>query len=247
MLRCTFLKNYLMVKNTMSKLSAIALLSAALLSGCASQLPTWQANITEQPPIHIDDKQYQANDWIWEDGRSAWFYRGSEEIKKQDTVWDFDAQALVFRFTSPEQLNLQDGKPHTLYLRVFQLSDVKVFNDIRRSQSGLRELLTEQDIDSSILSHHELIVEPNESEILKIDRLKETRFVAIVTGYFNLDVAESVRVFEVPAVANRVDDLNLTASDFMPFQDPEAPDGARIRAWVDLGVTKIAQLQMLAE
>lgn len=217
------------------------------LSGCATQPDGWKGTIESEPPLSVDDPQKEGNNWIWQDGRNKWAYRKSTPVIAEPANWDFEAQGLVFRFQSPQQLNMYMGKPHSLYLKVFQLSDTKVFKDIAKTSAGIRELLTSTDIDPSILGSKELTIAPNKQENIVYDRFKETRFVAIVTGFYQMDVEQSVRIFEIPSVANRTEEISFGFKDINPFSEPGMTEAARIKAWVNLGVTKISRLQMLAQ
>ncbi|MFT5002326.1 MAG: putative component of type VI protein secretion system [Flavobacteriales bacterium] len=223
----------------------IALMMGGL--GCASQPTEWNATIEEQPPISIDDVQLSSNEWIWQDKSNRWIYRESDEVEDDYGTWDFDPEAIVFKFSAPQQLNMHMGKPHSLFLKVYQLSDLKIFKGIAETPAGIRDLLSTEEIDTSIISTHELTVSPNTADTLVIDRFKETRFIAIVAGYYQMKPEDSVRIFEVPSVANRYEELNITLNDFIPFTNKEPSEASRIKAWVNLGVTKISRLQMLAQ
>ncbi len=225
----------------------LALLLLFGLFGCSVQQASWSGGIEDVPPISVDDPQKNGNTWFWQDKQNRWHYRDSDKVQAEYMSWDFESQAIVFRFHAPQQLNMYVGKPHSLFLRVFQLSGLKVFDEIRKTPAGVQELLSEKDIDASILSSTDVYVAPNEIEKIAIDRHKATRFVAVVAGYYGLDPAETVRVFQVPSVSNREEELNFTVADINPFATPAASEAARIKAWVDLGVTKISRLQMVAE
>jgi type VI secretion system VasD/TssJ family lipoprotein len=228
---------------------SLVMLSTLMLSllGCTSQPDEWNATIEGQPPVSIDDAQLSNNDWIWQDKSTRWLYRESAKIENDYAIWDFDPEAIVFKFIAPQQLNMYKGKPHSLFLKVYQLSDLKAFKSITETSAGIRDLLSLEEIDKSIISTHELTISPNAVETLVLDRFKETRFVAIVAGYFQLNTANTVRIFEVPSVANRYDEENFTFNDLIPFMNNERSEASRIKAWVDLGVTKISRLQMLAQ
>jgi type VI secretion system VasD/TssJ family lipoprotein len=232
----------------MKKLIACVGLIAALLllQGCATKPLVWSGSIEDEPPLSLDDANQSGNNWVWLDQTNDWFYRNGEPVKPDYMNWDFEARGIALRFQAPQQLNLHSGKPHTLYLRVFQLSDVKVFNDIRISQAGIRELLTAAEIDPTFLSTREYVIAPGEMLKVTLERLKETRFIAIVAGYYQLEPDEVVRVFPVPAVASRAGNSGLMER-LNPFADQPSPEAARIRAWVDLGVTRLSRLQMIAE
>jgi len=227
----------------------IAILGLALcqlmVQGCANKPPVWNGSIEDEPPLTIDDPNNTGNQWVWLDQTSDWFYRDGDAVKPDYMNWDYDGKAIAMRFVAPQQLNLHSGKPHTLFLKVFQLSDLKVFNDIRKSQAGIREMLTSADIDATFLASEEYVVAPGEMLKVSLDRLKDTRFIAIVAGYYQLDPDDVVRVFQIPAVASRTEGDWMTRLN--PFAADQPPEAARIKAWVDLGVTKVSRLQMIAE
>ncbi|MBU2880492.1 type VI secretion lipoprotein TssJ [Psychrosphaera sp. B3R10] len=219
------------------------------LTGCATPLPEWKGTIEEHPPLTIDDPQIEGNNLIWQWHTNKWHYRGNAEIVDAYETWDYDPAAIVFRFQTPPQLNLYVGKPHSLYLKVFQLSDLKVFKDIASTPAGIRELLTskKEDIDTSIVASSDLTISPSSNEVITVDRFKETKFVAVVAGYYQLQTEDSVQIFEIPSVANRTEYSASTISNLNPFSEPGISEAARIKAWVDLGVTKISRVQMLAQ
>jgi len=218
------------------------------LSSCATQPDnSAKGGIENEPPLSIDDPQKAGNNWIWLDGSNRWLYRDTPPVVAEPANWDFDAQAISLRFSSPQQLNMYMGKPHSLYIKVFQLSDVKVFQDIAKTPAGIRELLTSEDIDSTILGSSSLTIAPNRQENLVLDRFKETRFVALVTGYYQMEPKESIRIFKIPSVQNRLEETTFGLDDINPFSDPGVSEAARIKSWVSLGVTKISRVHMLAE
>ncbi|WP_221795098.1 type VI secretion lipoprotein TssJ [Oceanobacter mangrovi] len=220
-------------------------ISQLAMQGCATKPLAWNGSIEDEPPLSIDDANESGNNWVWLDQTSDWFYRDGDPVKADYMTWDYDGKGIAMRFVAPKQLNLHSGKPHTLYLRVYQLSDLKVFNDISKSQAGIRELLTSAEIDPTFLTKEEYVIAPDEMLKVTLERMKETRFVAIVAGYYQLDPKEVVRVFPIPAVAARNDGGWMTRLN--PFADDLPPEAARIKAWVDLGVTKVSRLQMIAE
>ncbi|MBA6339748.1 type VI secretion lipoprotein TssJ [Colwellia sp. MB02u-10] len=226
---------------------ALGVLGCESLPGDWNVTAEWNATIEEQPPISVDNAQLSNNDWIWQDKSNRWIYRESDEVENEYATWDFDPEAIVFRFSAPQQLNMHMGKPHSLFLKVYQLSNLKAFKGIAETPAGIRDLLSLEEIDTSIISTHELTISPNSADTLVIDRFKETRFIAIVTGYYQMKPEGSVRIFEIPSVANRYEALNMTLNDFIPFGSKELSEASRIKAWVNLGVTKIARLQMLAQ
>lgn len=228
-------------------IASVGLLASVLLiQACAVKPPVWNGSIEDEPPLTLDDANQTGNNWVWLDQTSDWFYRNGDPVKPDYMNWDFEGKGIALRFLAPQQLNLHSGKPHTLYFRVFQLSDLKVFNDMKKSQAGIRELLTATDIDPTFLATNEFVISPNEMLKSTVERMKDTRFVAIVAGYYQLDPTEVVRLFPIPAVANRTGHTEWTTR-LNPFADEPPPEAARIKVWVDLGVTKLSRLQMLAE
>ena len=231
------------------------LLCFSVLAGCASAPLPWTGRIEHDVPVDYDSSEVKVEDWVWIDNDRKWRYREDETLSSDDTAWDFEKDAIVLRLIAPKQLHSYKGKPHTLFLRVFQLSDIKVFNELRDTSSGMVELLTKkaEDLDDSFISVHKKVVAPEDNVEFAIDRGKKVQFLAIVAGYNEMKPEDNIRVFPVPVIPPRsVSGWAGIAwgsiwSSINPFAAKPTPVPARVKMWVKLGVTGLAKLQMITK
>lgn len=196
------------------------LISAALillLAACSSA-PKVAPSATEtpmQPPVvdEVDQEELESIDeadrWRWVEGTSSWRYLGAEtppEVAPE--AWGFGEGAISLNVTASDQLNAVDGKPHTLVLRFLQLNSRRDFQSVRKTRSGIRDLLLADDIEqigAGVVALEELVVRPGESITRVMDRLAETRYLAIVAGYYALDGEASTRLIPFPALDDTVE------------------------------------------
>lgn len=122
-------------------------------------------------------------------------YRG----KPEDPVpsWDFRQDAIQINYIADEKLNSYNGRPHTLILVMYQLSDSAPFNEKSRLRDGLSELLLGEHFDPSVVGIDRFIIQPGDKETISIDRLENTRRIGIVAGYYKLEPKESSKTFEI--------------------------------------------------
>lgn len=112
--------------------------------------------------------------------------------------WSYEKEAIRIRTKSDPQLNLYQGRPHTLLLCVHQMKDPNSFKQALRDPSGMQKLLECTPFDPSVTSSNPVIVEPGQEATQWIDRSEGARFVGVVAGYYNMKKKRAVRVFEIP-------------------------------------------------
>jgi hypothetical protein len=61
----------------------------------------------------------------------------------KDVEWSFQENALSVALKARTDLNIFDGAPHTLRLKVIQLSDASAFKTLAQSVGGVRAMLTQ--------------------------------------------------------------------------------------------------------
>ncbi len=126
-------------------------------------------------------------DWRWDDHGRRWtFLQETPEPKIEMDAWAFAKGVIAFEVAAAQQLNDYKSRSHTLTLKVFQLADPQAFSRLVKTPSGLQQLLIEEQVDESILASNKLLVEPNGSTNLTLDRTESARFIGIVAGYYNL-------------------------------------------------------------
>ncbi len=126
----------------------------------------------------------------------------NEALKKNYATpqvrWTFAAKAIELRFNATAGLNFYDGEPHSLVIAVYQMSDPNQFNSYRISREKLTEIMEAYRFDPSVTAFDQIFLQPGEQRVVRIDRAENSRFVAIVAGYYQTDPDQSTRLFEIP-------------------------------------------------
>ena len=56
-------------------------------------------------------------------------------------VWGYGSKAIKISYQASKDLNIYGGKPRTILLCLYQLSEPNVFNELSKSDDGLKKLL----------------------------------------------------------------------------------------------------------
>ena len=112
--------------------------------------------------------------------------------------WNFKPEAVKIHYAADSLLNAFNEKPHTLVLVVYQMRELDAFNDLAKTEEGLRKLLEFEHFDPSVVSKDKIIVHPGEEDSLIIDRYENARWVGIVAGYYNLIPEQVSQKFQIP-------------------------------------------------
>ncbi len=173
---------------------------------CAALLATTAC--VQQPGQLTDSsgKQVVADSWHWDDQQKQWFYNGSSfDVKTSgySALWKPEKQAISLDIKSGKSLNSFDNAPNGLLMRVFQLSDPTAFLKAAESSSGLRRLLTAEQIDPACVGTERLIVLPGNTQKLTLDRIEGARYIGVILGYSNLKQAKIFRLIPIVTIKNR--------------------------------------------
>ena len=112
--------------------------------------------------------------------------------------WNFERKAIKIEYSTDTLLNSFNGKPHTLAVVIYQLTDVKPFLENAEASNGVKNLLSSGRFDESVVGVDKLMLQPGEKKTLLIDRAEHARWVGIAAGYYNLDPAGTSMVFKLP-------------------------------------------------
>ncbi len=112
----------------------------------------------------------------------------------------YAAKAIQIRYRADENLNRYEDKPHSLTLVVYQLSDVKWFNNNIKDATGLTTLLGAEKPDQSVLAVDRFFIEPGEVNEIDLDRYENVKWVGIVAGYYDLTPGQVTRAYEMPVL-----------------------------------------------
>ena len=108
--------------------------------------------------------------------------------KSPDPVptWGYEPKGIQINYNADEMLNMYNGRPHTLVLVVYQMSDAAVFKDLAKTADGLKKLLLVERFDPGVVGMDKMIVQPGEKKTMDIDRVEHAQWIGIVAGYYKL-------------------------------------------------------------
>ena len=112
----------------------------------------------------------------------------------------YATRAIQIRYRADENLNRYEDKPHTLTLVVYQVTDIKWFNNNIKDAAGLTTLLGAEKPDPSVLAVDRFFIEPGEVNQIELDRYENAKWVAIVAGYYDLRPGQVTRSYELPVL-----------------------------------------------
>lgn len=114
--------------------------------------------------------------------------------------WQYEPEAVHLRIDADANLNLHEGKPHTLMICIYQLRRKTGFNSLAEEIEGRYKLLECQPFDNTVATTKRLIIHPGDNLNLLMDRLEGARHLAIVAGYYLLQKKRIIRMVDFPVV-----------------------------------------------
>jgi predicted component of type VI protein secretion system len=112
----------------------------------------------------------------------------------------YASKAIQIQYRADENLNRYEDKPHTLMLVVYQVTDVKWFNNNIKDAAGLTTLLAADKPDQSVLAVDRFFIEPGDVNQVELDRYENAKWVGIVAGYYDLTPGQVTRSYELPVL-----------------------------------------------
>lgn len=199
-------------------------------------VPVQEVDTAEQPSVAEQD----ATGWVWNDRSRRWELTARQVPKAEE--WLFENEALLFRVSAPNELNLYEGSSHATVVKIIQLDNPKAFNALRQDPFGMADMLTQRFIDPSFIAEKRLFMLPDDSLTISMDREEGTRYVGILAGYYALDEYKQVsRLIQIPAVAESLE--TGTLSKLWPLsKDETLQRPARLKLWVELGIETIDEV-----
>ena len=116
---------------------------------------------------------------------------------------EYEEGAIKIHAKADPQLNLSDGKPHTLLVCVYQLKDPNAFNQLTGDQEGLYRLLECNLFDASVVGAKKLIIQPGQNTTFNLDRAQGATYVGVAAGYYLIERERIVRLYEIPVVIEK--------------------------------------------
>ncbi len=121
----------------------------------------------------------------------------------QPPDWTYAKDAILIEMKSDPKLNFDEGVPHTLLVCLYQLKDPNTFNQLSEDTDGIYKLLECKLFDSSVATAKRIIVRPGKDVNVKLDRAEGAKYVALVAGYYTLEKARMVRLYDIPVVIEK--------------------------------------------
>jgi predicted component of type VI protein secretion system len=126
-------------------------------------------------------------------------------------------------YEAKENLNLYNSNAHSLIFTVYQLKDITNFNLIIQEDDSIEKLIYGSKFDSNVLTYNSYIIQPNSKDIIRMDRVKEAKWVVLLAGYFNyinksnvfksykIKLIEQYSIYEffAPNIEYNILDLNI--------------------------------------
>jgi type VI secretion system VasD/TssJ family lipoprotein len=103
----------------------------------------------------------------------------------------YKKDGINIQYSSVPKLNFYDSSEHRLVFTIYQLKDINNFN-ILMKEEDLGELILGNKFDNTVLFFDTFSIMPNEKNVIKIDRVEGTKWVAIVAGYFEYNKREHI-------------------------------------------------------
>jgi type VI secretion system VasD/TssJ family lipoprotein len=116
---------------------------------------------------------------------------------------EYQEGAIKIRVKADPQLNLSNGKPHTLLVCIYQLKDPNALNQLASDQEGLYRLLECNLFDASVAGAKKLIIQPGQDTTFNLDRAQGATYVGVAAGYYLIQRERMVRLYEIPVVVEK--------------------------------------------
>ncbi len=128
----------------------------------------------------------------------------SEAARSYNGPYPYEQGAVRIHLKADRRLNLFDASPHTLFLCVYHLRDPNGFTQVLDETDGIAKLLECSRFDPSVTNTRRIVVQPGAEVTEALDRPEGARYVGIVAGYSKMRKEDSVRLYPVPIVEERI-------------------------------------------
>jgi len=117
--------------------------------------------------------------------------------------WRGEKEAIHLRVKADSQLNLNEGRPHTLLLCIYQLRSKTTFDYLTDEIDGRYKLLECELFDASVVNAKRLLIQPGEDITLLMDRSGGAKHLAFVAGYFLLQKRRIIKGVDFPVIVGK--------------------------------------------
>jgi type VI secretion system VasD/TssJ family lipoprotein len=164
------------------------------------------------------------------------------ELTISPEEWVYEDRAITITVKAPSDLNSVSGRPHSLAIGVFQLSDPNTFSGLSVTRDGAVELLQKGRIDETVANFTIINIRPGERRIVHLNRAQSAQYVGIIAGYFELNPKNDVKLFPIPLKAQKrgLVEAGLVAVSLMADEAKAKPD--KLLVYMELGRSSSKQI-----
>lgn len=112
--------------------------------------------------------------------------------------WTYQKDGVILVYRADDLLNIYDNKPHTVIMAVYQLTGLDAFKSLLTDDDGMRKLLRAERFDPSVISANKFIVQPGEQNKILFDRFGNSKWIAVVAGYYHMKSGSMSQIYEIP-------------------------------------------------
>ena len=164
------------------------------------------------------------------------------ELTVDPDDWVYEKRAITISIKAPADLNSDSGRPHSLAIGVFQLSDPSTFSGLSVTTEGAVELLQKGQIDETVASFSLINIRPGEQKKVTINRTQAAQYLGLIVGYYNLNTSNDVKVFPIPLRAQQrgLVEKGLAALTLISDEAKAFPD--KLSVFIELGRSSTRQM-----
>lgn len=164
------------------------------------------------------------------------------ELTVEPDDWVYEKRAITVSIQAPADLNSVSGRPHSLAIGIFQLSDPSTFSGLSVTTQGAVQLLQKGQIDQSVASFSLITVRPGEKKNVTIHRTQSAQYLGIIVGYYKINPSTDVKIFPIPLRAQErgLVEKGLAALTLISDEARAYPD--KLNIYVDLGRSSTKQI-----
>jgi len=116
----------------------------------------------------------------------------------KDIQYELAPNAVMIHYTADEKLNLYNDQPHVLTLAVYQLTMPDLYYKYIAKDSGKEDLLRMEIDDVTITGKNRIDVQPGDVKSIEFARYTDTKHIAIIAGYDDLESGQVSEIFKIP-------------------------------------------------
>lgn len=226
------------------------------ISGCSTLSETFGGE-KDKLAASLQSEQSVLSD-RWLDAQSRWNNWDIGDPNNKLVTWSYQEKALTVKLSASRDLNTYSQRPHTLMVKVVQLTDVSGIMTLMQTPEGVKSVLSEalEMIPNAVFSDT-IMLAPKQTLTVEYARQQDAKFVAVVTGFAELNIAKSVRIIPISVITEKqqapepessiVDTLTLGLFAEEPEQLPDIVRPATIKMDVRLGDNSIAEFLATAQ